>query len=226
MKSNLVNISTKSIVIMLCMTILFAVICPIANYAEDRQGKVIVKYQDKDGNIISEEGSIQGNIGDEYEVARKNIEGYKAYGVTPKTSKGTFTQEDIETVFVYQKIKDEEVVVKYIDQKGYYIRRDKTITGYEGDPYETTQESVDGYKHVKTTGKEKGEIEKQGKEIVYTYKVYDKNSKTEWTTAKTLTVIAIIVVVLIVIFIVIAKLERKAKSNNKVDEDNNKNSEE
>ena len=225
MKISFVKVFKKLMIAMLCLIFLLSVIAPIVNYAEEQKSTVIVKYQDKDGNAIAEEESIQGNIGEKYEVKRKNIEGYKAYGVTPKDAKGTYTEEDIEVIFVYQNVKDEEVVVKYIDKEGYYIRRDKTISGYVGDTYETTADNVDGYKLVKTTGKEKGEIEKEGKEIIYTYKVYDKNAqKTEWTTTKTLTVIAIIVVALIVVFVVIAKFEKKNKTTDS--EDKSKNSEE
>ena len=212
MKNNLMKKFFKFMILALCIVLLSGTIFPIVNYAEEQNGLVIVKYQDKDGNTIADDSIIEGNVGDEYEVTRKNIEGYKAYGVTPRNVKGTYTQESIEVIFVYQKIKSEEVVVKYVDESGYYIRRDKTITGYSGDTYETESEEVDGYKVIKTNGKEKGEIEQEGKEITYTYKVYDKNAKkTEWTTAKTLTTIAIIVVILIVVFVVIAKIEKKNK---------------
>ena len=209
MKNSIVKLSIKSMVLMLCIVVLFGIVSPVVNFADEQKATVVVKYQDKEGNVIADEKVIEGNVGEEYEVTRKNIEGYKAYGVTPKDAKGTFTEENIEVVFVYQKIKSEEVVVKYINKEGYYIRRDKTISGYVGDTYETIAENVDGYKVVKTTGKEKGEIEQEGKEVVYTYKVYDKKDKTQWTTAKTLTVI--IVAVLIVVFIVIAKVEKKNK---------------
>ena len=211
MKNSIVKLSIKSMILMLCIVILFGIVSPVVNFADEQKATVVVKYQDKEGNVIADEKVIEGNVGEEYEVTRKNIEGYKAYGVTPKDAKGTFTEENIEVVFVYQKIKSEEVVVKYINKEGYYIRRDKTISGYVGDTYETIAENVDGYKEGKTTGKEKGEIEQEGKEVVYTYKVYDKKDKTQWTTAKTLTVIAIIVAVLIVVFIVIAKVEKKNK---------------
>lgn len=218
------SIMIKILAIMLCavtfMGLMSAEIRATETANTDTKGTVTIKYQDKDGNSILDEQTMNGNVGDEYEVARKNITGYKAYGVTPRTAKGQYTKDNIEVVFVYQKNKSEEVVVKYIDESGNYIRRDKTIVGNNGDDYETTAEEVDGYKHTKTNGEEKGKITYDGKEITYTYKKSDKNSKnTEWSTEKTLIAIAGAVIILIIIFIVIAKLEKKSKIS-KEDKDN------
>lgn len=241
---NINKIFAKSIVIILCVVFLLGVMnsCVSATVdgtkaksveqepnqvsVEETAGIIKIKYVDKEGNSISEEETRQGNVGEAYEIARKNIAGYKAYGVTPQEAKGTYAQEQIEVVFVYQKIKSEEVVIKYIDKDGNNIRRDKTIIGNAGESYETQAAEVDGYKASKTDGEEKGQIKEEAQEITYTYKKVDKDSKKEeWTVEKTLFVIAIAVVALIIIFIIIAKLEKKNKKEN-IEEKNNDKKEE
>lgn len=230
-EKNVMKILIKTIMIILCLILLFGifqtkVIATSESLVQETneetvnktEGILHIKYQDKEGNSISEEETKQGNAGDEYEIARKNIEGYKAYGVTPKEAKGTYTEKDIDVIFIYQKIKPEEVVIKYVDEAGNYIRRDKTIVGNIGDSYEVEAAEVEGYKASKTKGEEKGQIEEKGKEIIYTYKKVDKNSnKQEWTTEKTLLVIAGIVIVLIIIFVIIAKVEKKSERKEKKD---------
>ena len=236
-EKSVIKFLTKSIMIILCFVFVLAMleqevtatqtdyqkedsIQEDVNQSEkETSGLLIIKYQDKEGNSISEDETKQGRVGDEYQIARKNIAGYKAYGVTPKEAKGSYTQETIEVIFVYQKIKTEEVVIKYVDEEGNYIRRDKTIIGNNGDSYEAEAAEVDGYKVTKTDGEEKGQIKEEAQEITYTYKKVDKNSKKqEWTTEKTLFAIAGVVIVLIIIFVIIAKVEKKSEKKEKTDQ--------
>ena len=158
-------------------------------------GIITVKYIDKDGKEISEKETVQGYQGDTYEILRKNIKGYKAYGVTPENAKGMFTEEDVEVIFVYEAI-EEDIVVKYVDEEGNYIARDKTVYDKE----EIEAKDIDGYKN---TGKEK-----DGKEITYTYED-TRNRSSKWTTEQTLLVIAGIIIALTVVFIIIARKEKK-----------------
>ena len=158
-------------------------------------GIITVKYIDKDGKEISEKETVQGYQGETYEILRKNIKGYKAYGVTPENAKGMFTEEDVEVIFVYEAI-EEDIVVKYVDEEGNYIARDKTVYGDE----EIEAKEIDGYKN---TGKEE-----DGKEITYTYEDV-RNRSSKWTTEQTLLVIAGMIVALTVIFIIIARREKR-----------------
>lgn len=66
------------------------------------KGKVIAKYVDTNGNELCESTSIQGVVGEEYKLERKEINGYKAYGNEPVNKTGNYTVEDIQVVFVYQ----------------------------------------------------------------------------------------------------------------------------
>ena len=163
-------------------------------YEKVPSGIITVKYVDKDGKEISDKIEVQGYLGDKYEILRKNIEGYKAYGVTPENAKGTYTSENIEVIFVYEAI-EEEKVVKYVDENGNYIARDKTV--YDDD--EIVAKDIDGYENPKK--------EENGKEITYTYEEA-KTKGNKWTTEKTLLAIAGMIAVLTIIFIIIAKREK------------------
>lgn len=70
----------------------------------DITGKVTVIYTDENGNEIADKSTITGNLGDEYSVVRKNIEGYKAYGIDPINKKGNFDAEEEFVTFRYEKL--------------------------------------------------------------------------------------------------------------------------
>ena len=72
------------------------------NQASGAKGKVIARYVDEAGNELSEVTSIQGLVGEEYKIERKEINGYKAYGEEPVKKTGNYTVEDIQVDFVYQ----------------------------------------------------------------------------------------------------------------------------
>ena len=96
---------------------------------------------------------------------------------------------------MYEEIK-EETVIKYVDEEGNYIARDKTVQ--EGEEADQEAKDVEGYEKVDKT--------EEGKEIIYTYGPEDKTGKVnKWTTEKTLLAIAGMIGILILIFIIIAK---------------------
>ena len=69
------------------------------------QTKVITKYIDIDTNeeIIQEEVEV-GDIGEEYAVTRKTLEGYEKAGEEPTNSTGLRTKEDIIVTYYYGKV--------------------------------------------------------------------------------------------------------------------------
>ena len=70
----------------------------------DAKGKVTAIYTDENGNEIADKVSITGDLGDEYWVERKDIDGYKAYGVDPINKKGNFDVEEKIVNFRYEKL--------------------------------------------------------------------------------------------------------------------------
>ena len=69
-------------------------------------GKVTVIYTDENGNEIADKSSVTGNLGEEYSVERKDIEGYKSYGLDPINKKGNFDAREEVVTFRYESALD------------------------------------------------------------------------------------------------------------------------
>ncbi len=157
------------------------------------QGKVIVKYIDKDTNeeIIkitktddvgagpvsaqNEKTSepktygyeIIGKIGTEYETDKKEIEGYE-YIESTENERGKIKEKDTEVIYYYQKPRT-KVIVKYQDREGKDIIEQTVIEGLLGDKYKTEQKEIDKYVYIETKGNEEGEMTREETEIIYIY---------------------------------------------------------
>ena len=72
--------------------------------------KVIVRYIDKETNKeVTIEKVVNGKVADEYEIEPIEIEGYELVKtMLPKNTKGTMTEDDIEVIFYYVKIKQHD----------------------------------------------------------------------------------------------------------------------
>ena len=162
------------------------------------QGKVIVKYIDKDTNeeIIkitktddvgagpvsaqNEKTSepktygyeIIGKIGTEYETDKKEIEGYE-YIESTENERGKIKEKDTEVIYYYQKPRT-KVIVKYQDREGKDIIEQTVIEGLLGDKYKTEQKEIDKYVYIETKGNEEGEMTREDIEIIY---IYGKTAK-------------------------------------------------
>lgn len=67
------------------------------------QGKVVIKYQDTQGNKLAEDAVLVGNVGDVYETQRKDIASYVQYGNDPINKIGNFDSNDTEVIYVYER---------------------------------------------------------------------------------------------------------------------------
>ena len=65
-----------------------------------KKGKVIVKYTDESGNVLSSQ-TLTGAVGDSYTTTAKTISGYTVK-TTPSNASGTYTESDITVTYVYQ----------------------------------------------------------------------------------------------------------------------------
>ena len=107
--------------------------------------KLIVHYIDSEGNTISESEMVNGYLGENYNVERKDISGYRAYGDEPLNKTGVYTEEPIEITFVYERIPT-QVIVKYVDTEGNELLPTETIDGFVGDMYNTSRKNIEYYK--------------------------------------------------------------------------------
>ena len=81
----------------------------IVNYYYLKKSTVIVRYVDKEtGKEIIVEDIIKGHVGDEYKTKPEEIEGYKLVTEDlPGNIKGNMTEDEIEVIYYYQKIQEE-----------------------------------------------------------------------------------------------------------------------
>lgn len=76
-------------------------------------GSVIVKYEDGDGNKLSEDDVLSGDDGDPYKSSAKSISGWTVK-TTPTNAQGTFTQSPQTVTYVY----DRKSETKIMQDKG------------------------------------------------------------------------------------------------------------
>lgn len=125
----------------------------------DTKGKVTAIYTDENGNEIADKASITGDLGDEYWVERKDIDGYKAYGIDPINKKGNFDVEEKIVNFRYEKFLNG--VNSNVDGKNVTVQviKDKETSKYKE------------YKFIILTEDTEGNSLKQAE-----YKITNKNS--------------------------------------------------
>ncbi len=73
-----------------------------SEYETVNKGTVTVKYVDAAGNEIASFSQISGTVGETYTTSAKTIDGY-TLKTTPANATGTYTQEDITVIYVYEK---------------------------------------------------------------------------------------------------------------------------
>lgn len=151
-----------------------------SNLGED----VTVKYEDTEGNEISDQETITAsNVGDEYDISdkQKDIDGYTFKEVNGDT-KGTFSDQAQTVTFVYEKNADPEVPtdpddvsvnVKFVDKDGKKIADSDKLTGKVGDEYTAKAKDIDGYKLVSKDSELKGSYAETNEDVVFEYDKVD-----------------------------------------------------
>ncbi|MEG0525737.1 MAG: MucBP domain-containing protein [Erysipelothrix sp.] len=123
---------------------------------EIKNGEVIVKYVDSEGNTIAPNQTISGVVGESYDASGNQyqiaIDGYALnLEQIPTNSTGLITEETSVVIYVYNKeiplIGD--VTIKYVDSEGNTIAPNQTISGVVGESYDASgkqyQIDIDGY---------------------------------------------------------------------------------
>ncbi|WP_242310129.1 MucBP domain-containing protein, partial [Bacillus cereus group sp. BfR-BA-01524] len=70
-----------------------------------KEGSVITKYVDKEGNEIIAVTSTTDKIGNNYKTEAKEIPGYKLVE-KPKNAKGKYVEGTTEVIYVYEKVEE------------------------------------------------------------------------------------------------------------------------
>lgn len=144
--------------------------------------KVIVNYEDTDGNQIANSESTPGYIGDYYDISykRKTIQGYTFKEVKGNET-GTFTDKEQVVTYVYTKdtVKAQDVVVKYEDTEGNAISESIRFSGNVGESYDVSgrQRRFTGYTFKEVTGDVKGTFSETEQVVTYVYTKNPEKSK-------------------------------------------------
>lgn len=140
-------------------------------YTRAASGGVIVKYKDENGNDLEEPKYIPGNLGDNYETERKNIENYELAKVTGE-EKGIMTENTIEVIYTYKKV-ERKVIIKYLEKEtNNEIAESIVINGYSGEEYTTERKEIANYRKADPEPENKKGI--LGKEDIYVIYYYEK----------------------------------------------------
>lgn len=128
----------------------FAEDVKVVTYVYKEVGRVIIRYVDENGNIIREEDTYSGAVGDAFEFNYPNIAGYRYVKVEGNT-KGHYTKDDQNLTFIYEKIKDEENKPPLIPNPP--KKPNITINGDKKDDIDLDLmgDDVDNNKNVKTS---------------------------------------------------------------------------
>ena len=148
-------------------------------YAKDTS--VIVKYLEKDdtqddgdNKVLADEVLISGYEGEAYKTEEEIIPGYTLVETKGDLS-GTMTSE--QQVVVYYYSKDTKVIVRYLEkdetpenpEDNKELLPEKTIEGYVGEEYTTTEEIIPGYTLVQKTTNFEGIMTEEVIEVIYYY---------------------------------------------------------
>ena len=176
------------------------------------EGKVIVKYEDVDGNKLAEENILTGKVGENYKTERKEIEKYKFVKVEG-AEEGKFVKGEIEVIYKYEKLSG-KVIVKYVDKDGNSLKDNDVIVGKIDEKYEVSRVKISGYNLVNVAGYEKGKFVQEDQVVVYTYEKVINIEIPQ--TGQTRIIYILIGTILVISIISIGYIEIKRRGNNKV----------
>ncbi len=139
-------------------------------YVYDRSdaAPVTVKYQDSEGNQLSEPSILSGKVGLPYESEAKEIRGWYVIQ-TPDNTSGTFTEDPQEVVYVYDRSDAAPVTVRYVDTEGNQLSEPHILSGKVGLPYESGAKEIPGWYVIETPDNASGTFTEDPQEVVYVY---------------------------------------------------------
>lgn len=124
----------------------------VVYYYERKTGKVVVVYEDTEGNEIKRE-EIEGKAGDKYKVEIKEIDGYEIEKM-PENTEGAYTDGITEIkVIVKEKVIVKpavkgKILVKFLDEEGKVIKEEYVQEDEEGKEFYYELPEIDGYEIV------------------------------------------------------------------------------
>jgi surface protein len=137
-------------------------------YDRSDAAPVTVKYEDGEGNQLSEPTILSGKVGLPYESESKEIPGWYV-PETPSNAHGIFSEEPQEVLYVYDRSDAAPVTVKYEDTEGNQLSEPTILSGKVGLPYESEPKEIPGWYVPETPTNAHGIFGKEAQEVVYVY---------------------------------------------------------
>ncbi|GAB7310690.1 hypothetical protein EGB_20350 [Enterococcus gallinarum] len=137
-------------------------------YERSDAAPVTVKYQDSEGNQLSEPTILSGKVGLPYASESKEIPGWYVVE-TPANAYGIFSEEAQEVVYIYERSDAAPVTVKYQDSEGNQLSEPTVLSGKVGLPYTSESKEIPGWYVVETPDNASGIFSEEAQEVVYVY---------------------------------------------------------
>ena len=139
-------------------------------YVYDRSdaAPVTVRYEDTDGNELSDPTILNGKVGLPYASEAKEIPGWYVVE-TPANASGIFSEEAQEVVYVYERSEAAPVTVRYQDSEGNQLAEPTVLSGKVGLPYASEAKEISGWYVVETPDNASGIFSEEAQEVVYVY---------------------------------------------------------
>ncbi|WP_195493337.1 MucBP domain-containing protein [Enterococcus gallinarum] len=137
-------------------------------YERSDAAPVTVKYQDSEGNQLSEPTVLSGKVGLPYASEAKEIPGWYVVE-TPANASGIFSEEAQEVVYIYERSDAAPVTVKYQDSEGNQLSEPTVLSGKVGLPYASEAKEIPGWYVVETPANASGIFSEEAQEVVYIY---------------------------------------------------------
>ena len=149
-------------------------------YVYDRSdaAPVTVRYEDTDGNELSDPTILNGKVGLPYASEAKEIPGWYVVEI-PDNASGIFSEEAQEVVYVYERSDAAPVTVKYQDSEGNQLAEPTVLSGKVGLPYASEAKEIPGWYVVEIPDNASGIFSEEAQEVVYVYSVLHKNNEKE-----------------------------------------------
>ncbi|OTN88921.1 hypothetical protein A5819_001413 [Enterococcus sp. 7E2_DIV0204] len=141
------------------------------------KAKVVAKYVDNKGNVISGDVVLTDNVGEKYTTEQKKIVGYTFKEVQGNAS-GIFTDQEQTVTYVYTKnsVAGGTVTTRYVDESGNPISENTVFTGNIGESYTTEQKIIADYTFKEVQGNPTGTFTEEEQTINYVYKENKKET--------------------------------------------------
>jgi uncharacterized surface anchored protein len=143
-------------------------------YERSDAAPVTVKYEDTEGNQLTEPTILSGKVGLPYESKSESIPGWYV-AQTPDNAKGIFSDTAQEVVYVYERSDAAPVTVKYEDTEGNQLAEPTILNGKVGLPYESEAKELSGWTVSQIPSNAKGMFSTTAQEVIYVYGAEKEN---------------------------------------------------